>query len=181
MSDWDADAVRARLRQRAARGPRSRDDGWHGYELSPPLPEARIRAFEDEHGIRLPASYRAFVATVGDGPAGPGYGLMPLLTPRPADDWAVDDEWEQDRQPGRLAAPCPMDKPRPFDANRRFDEREGVTRGTLVLADHGCGTYSRLVVTGPRAGQVWHVDQDFGSCVPESPDFRTWYTDWLEQ
>ncbi|MEU9232609.1 hypothetical protein [Streptomyces subrutilus] len=42
MSDWDADAVRARLRAKVMQ-----------YELAEPLPEAEIRAFETEHGIRL--------------------------------------------------------------------------------------------------------------------------------
>ncbi|MER6313296.1 SMI1/KNR4 family protein [Streptomyces sp. NPDC001581] len=172
MSDWDADAVRARLRAKVLR-----------YELRAPLPEAEVRAFEAEHGIRLPEEYRTFVTTVGDGPAGPDYGLMPLVTPRPdvGDDWAVDGEWEDDRRPGRLAAPCPIREPRPFDVNRRFDEREGLTLGTLVLTEQGCGMYTRLILNGPLAGQVWHLDQDFGTCLPESPDFRTWYTDWLEK
>ncbi|MFJ3960266.1 SMI1/KNR4 family protein [Streptomyces sp. NPDC090036] len=172
MTTWDAEALRARLRAKILR-----------YELRPPLPEAEVRAFEAEHGIRLPEEYRTFVTTVGDGPAGPGYGLMPLITPRAGvdDDWAVDDEWREDRRPGRLAAPCPIRTPRPFDVNRRFDEAEGLTLGTLMLAEEGCGMYSRLILAGPLAGQVWHLDQDFGTCVPESPDFRTWYTDWLEK
>ncbi|MFF3673193.1 SMI1/KNR4 family protein [Streptomyces sp. NPDC002120] len=172
MNDWDADAVRARLRAKVLR-----------HELRAPLPEAEVRAFEAEHGIRLPEEYRTFVTTVGDGPAGPGHGLMPLVTPRPEadDDWAVDGEWEDDRRPGRLAAPCPIREPRAFDENRRFDEREGLTLGTLVLTEQGCGTYTRLILNGPLAGQVWNLDQDFGTCLPESPDFRTWYTDWLEK
>ncbi|MET9321679.1 SMI1/KNR4 family protein [Streptomyces sp. NPDC003038] len=172
MTDWDADAVRARLRARAAR-----------YELAPALGERAVRAFEEDHGIRLPEEYRAFVVAVGDGPAGPGQGLMPLINLRADadEDGAAEDEWQEDRRPGRLAAPCPIAEPRPFDAARRFDEGEGLTLGTLVLADRGCGMYSRLILTGPLAGQVWHLDQDFGTCVPESPDFRTWYTDWLEQ
>ncbi|MFE9478516.1 SMI1/KNR4 family protein [Streptomyces spororaveus] len=52
MSDWDAEAVRVRLRAKTSR-----------YELRPPLPEAEVRAFEAEHGIRLPEEYRTFVTT----------------------------------------------------------------------------------------------------------------------
>ncbi|WP_060176850.1 SMI1/KNR4 family protein [Streptomyces sp. IMTB 1903] len=126
MSDWDAEAVRARLRAKHFR-----------HELRPPLAEAEVRAFEEEHGIRLPEEYRTFVTTVGDGPAG--------------------------------------------HEDRRFDEAEGLTLGTLMPAEEGCGIYLRLILSGPLAGQVWHVDQDFGCHMPESPDFRTWYTDWLEQ
>ncbi|WP_330298741.1 SMI1/KNR4 family protein [Streptomyces sp. NBC_00503] len=185
MGDWDARAVRARLRQMASEDPGAARHGAasHRYELAAPLSEAEIRAFEAEHRCRLPAEYRSFLATVGDGPAGPAYGLMPLTTPHPgADaDGAAQGEWEDDRRPGRMAAPCPLLEPRPFDEGRTFDPDEGLTLGTLVLADHGCGMYSRLVLNGPLAGQVWHLDQDFGSCVPESPDFRAWYTAWLEE
>ncbi|MCJ0872496.1 SMI1/KNR4 family protein [Streptomyces sp. AP-93] len=184
MGDWDARAVRARLRQMAAEDPEATRHGahHHRYELAPPLPEAEIGAFEEEHGCRLPPEYRSFVGRVGDGPAGPAYGLMPLVTPHSgADaDGAAEGEWEDDRRPGRLGAPCPMREPRPFDEGQRFDPDEGLTLGTFVLADHGCGTYSRLVLNGLLTGQVWYLDQDFGSCTPASPDFRTWYTGWLE-
>uniref|UniRef100_A0AAU2JXK6 SMI1/KNR4 family protein n=1 Tax=Streptomyces sp. NBC_00049 TaxID=2903617 RepID=A0AAU2JXK6_9ACTN len=177
MGDWDAQAVRARLREKAAR---THSSEGHRYELNPPLPEARIRAFEQEHGIRLPAAYRSFVATVGDGPAGPDHGLLPLVSPRPEadDDWAVDGEWEDDRRPGRLAAPFPLAAPRPGPFGR---EAEEWTRGTLTLSEQGCGMYSRLILNGPHAGEVWWLDPDWGGFVPTSPGFRTWYTEWLEK
>ncbi|MFJ9545270.1 hypothetical protein [Streptomyces erythrochromogenes] len=66
----------------------------------------------------------------------------------------------------------PLITPRP--------EAEGLTLGTPVLAEEGCGICARLILGGPLAGQVWHLDQEFGCHAPESPDFRTWYTDWLE-
>ncbi|MFJ9718752.1 hypothetical protein ACIRPQ_22895 [Streptomyces sp. NPDC101213] len=49
-----------------------------------------------------------------------------------------------------------------------------------MLAEQGCGIGVRLVLNGPSAGQVWQIDPDWGGFVPVSPDFRTWYTDWLE-
>ncbi|WP_329278177.1 SMI1/KNR4 family protein [Streptomyces sp. NBC_00691] len=88
----DATEVRTRIREMAALDPERARFGsrTHRYELRPALPEAEIGAFEEEHGIRLPPDYRAFVAEVGDGPAGPAHGLLPLATPRPeAEDGAV--------------------------------------------------------------------------------------------
>ncbi|MDX2558562.1 SMI1/KNR4 family protein [Streptomyces sp. TX20-6-3] len=181
MVSWDGTEVRARIREMAARDPERARFGsdTHRYELRPALPGAEIGAFEEEHGIRLPPDYRAFVAEVGDGPAGPAHGLLPLATPRPeaADDWAVDGEWEEDRRPGRLATRFPLTGPRPGAIGVLAAEE--LTPGTLTLAEEGCGVYVRLVVTGPRAGEVWWLDPDWGGFVPAYSDFRTWYTNWL--
>ncbi len=37
----------------------------------------------------------------------------------------------------------------------------------------------RLVLNGPRAGEVWRLDPDWGGFVPLRLSFRTWYTEWL--
>ncbi|WP_031173899.1 SMI1/KNR4 family protein [Streptomyces durhamensis] len=181
MESWDEDGVRARIREMAARDPEWHRFGadTHRYELAPRLPEAEIRAFEESHGIALPVEYRSFVAEVGDGPAGPCQGLMPLTVPRPeaGEGWAVDGEWEEDRLPGRLAEPFPLTEPLP---GRIGAPADALTRGTLMLAEQGCGMFIRLVLQGPRAGEVWQIDPDWGGFVPVSPSFRTWYTDWLE-
>ncbi|KMS82819.1 hypothetical protein ACZ91_56680 [Streptomyces regensis] len=180
MDSWDENGIRARIREMAARDPGLVRFGaeTHRYKLTPRLPEAEIRAFEESHGIDLPVEYRSFVAEVGNGPAGPGHGLMPLTVARPeaAEEWAVDAEWWEDRLPGRLAEPFPLTAPLPGRIDAAAD---GLTRGTLVLADQGCGIFTRLVLNGPRAGQVWQIDPDWGGFVPVSPGFRAWYTGWL--
>jgi hypothetical protein len=50
----------------------------HNYILNPPLDGAEIEAFEIEHGIRLPEDYRFFITEIGNGGAGPAYGLFPF-------------------------------------------------------------------------------------------------------
>jgi len=182
MERWDEGGVRARIRELAARDPDRSCFGAdaHRYELSPALPEAEVGAFEAAHGIDLPAEYRSFVTGVGDGPAGPGHGLMPLTVPRAevGEEWAVDDEWEEDRLPGRLAEPFPLAEPLP---GRIGPSALGLTRGTLMLAEEGCGIYVRLILNGPRRGEVWQIDPEWGGFVPVGPDFRTWYTQWLRR
>ncbi|MEJ8653579.1 hypothetical protein WKI65_37430 [Streptomyces sp. MS1.AVA.3] len=89
----------------------------------------------------------------------------------------MDDEWEEDRLPGRLAAPFPLTEPLPRRIGKSADE---LTLGTLMLAEEGCGIFLRLVLTGPCAGEVWQIDPDWGGFVRVSPGFRTWYTQWLE-
>ncbi|UQX05164.1 SMI1/KNR4 family protein [Streptomyces sp. RerS4] len=165
--------VRARVRALAERDPGGRRFGadTHRYRLAPPLSEAEVRGFEARHGITLPAAYRSFVTEVADGAAGPAHGLLPLTRPRPeaGEDWAVDDEWADDRRPGRLAAPFSPTGP-----------TQASTAGTLTLAEHGCGVFFRLVLNGPHAGEVWCLDPDWRGFTPRSPDFHHWYTAWLE-
>ena len=50
----------------------------HRYVFCPPLPEWQIKVFESNWQIALPADYRLFLALVGNGGAGPYYGLMSL-------------------------------------------------------------------------------------------------------
>ena len=52
--------------------------GLHNYELKPPLPAEEIEAFEKKYGITLPEDYKYFITQVGNGGAGPFYGVFPL-------------------------------------------------------------------------------------------------------
>ncbi|MGC4892836.1 hypothetical protein [Micromonospora sp. DT31] len=61
----------------------------HRFRIGPPLPQDAVVAFEERHGVGLPADYRGFITTVGHGGpgrfggAGPFYGLHSLK------DWDV--------------------------------------------------------------------------------------------
>lgn len=55
----------------------------HKYQLGPSVSEETIAAFETRFGVFLPDGYRNFLLWVGDGGAGPFYGLYPLKTVEP--------------------------------------------------------------------------------------------------
>jgi hypothetical protein len=50
----------------------------HRYSFGPTLSESELAAFESTNRIGLPNDYRRFLAMVGDGGAGPFYGLARL-------------------------------------------------------------------------------------------------------
>ncbi len=50
----------------------------HRYELAPVLPVSQVRDFEQRHNIKLPQGYFEFLTQVGNGGAGPDFGLYSL-------------------------------------------------------------------------------------------------------
>lgn len=50
----------------------------HQYKLVGPANEKAIRKFEEQQGVRLPEEYRDFLMFIGNGSAGPYYGLKAL-------------------------------------------------------------------------------------------------------
>lgn len=150
----------------------------HRYSLNPPLAESEVTAFEARYGLSLPEDYRDFLLEVGDGGAGPFYGLYRLdrsdLGPR-------DDE---DLLPGFLAGSFPHDR----SWNSDYDSPEGEEeyfdpahiRGSLNLSHQGCGYMVRLVLNGPQRGTLWEDGRcsDMG-ITPFAPGFAAWYRQWL--
>lgn len=131
--------------------------------LGPVLSEAKLAEFESNNDVVLPEDYRRFLAMIGNGGAGPYYGLDPLGTfdrdlSRPFPFVVATDtlsKEERDRLPDR-------------------DEYPGV----LEFCHHGCDIYSYLVVNGPSYDTIWDGQEDF---YPTGLRFALWYRRWLER
>lgn len=176
---WDGDEVRERVRAMAAADPECRafSARRHQWMLAPPVSEAVVARFEQDRGFEFPASYRTFITTVSSGGAGPAYGLYEFGS-KP---W-VD-------QQGDLALPFPhISRFEPSDERSVCAEHAPGEEdfspcwftGSLVIAEIGCGSFYRLVVTGQSRGQVWTDDLGIDALKP-GPDFHEWYMHWLEQ
>ncbi|WP_224243859.1 SMI1/KNR4 family protein [Hyalangium gracile] len=115
----------------------------HQYKPNPRASESELSAFESEHGIQLPAPYRAFLTEIGNGGPGPYYGVFPI---DPRSRWVA----------------------RPFPHVSTFELAEEALEapldGTLTIADYGCGIEVVLVVHGEASGQVW-IDARYESGI----------------
>jgi hypothetical protein len=152
----------------------------------------------------LPTDYRYFLTRIGNGGAGPYYGVFPL---------GYMDGSGDSLQPwggfiGTLSPPFPLtdawndltgkpadelvtlDKP---EYERQFDAFESVywdssrMNGAIPICHEGCAVRIWLVVSGAGAGYLWRdVRADYKGVAPLSlrdgtgATFSDWYNEWLE-
>ncbi len=148
--------------------------------LRPALSEEEVDAFEARHGVVLPADYRAFLITLGNGGVGPPhYGLVPLGA-GPSD--GPPDERAFWRALPQVREPFPFTQPWVWEADEVSNEGtwEDVRRGSLYLGTEGCGMNWHLVLTGPERGVPWQLTGEGIAPVMPRRSFLQWYEDWLD-
>jgi len=183
----------------------------HNYELQPPIKESKLIKLEKEYGISIPEDYRNFLLKVGNGGAGPSYGLYSIeasLTGK------KDTTYEYSS--GGVDKSIREDFIRPDYSNEEYDDDFiGENYDLFMLCQHGCANDDFLVINGKDRGFVWEMTE--GGLIPllkDIPDtkylnqfsdkereveelkwmnslcaakpneqmtFTDWYTDWLEK
>jgi hypothetical protein len=146
---------------------------------------------------RPPDHYRSHLVEVGNGGAGPGYGLFPLrargstaLSARRTDDlrgdpaasFPHDSAWNMPQH--ELVPPPGLGEAEYARWNREHDARyfaPEFLNGTVPIAHLGCAMWVLLVLNGRHAGEVWLDDRasDGGILPLEPTGFDGWYLDWL--
>lgn len=173
----------------------------HKYQLSPPLSEEAIANWEARAEVKLPEEYRLFLRELGEGPAGPGFG-MPKLTEMNLTPYL--------KEPFPLIEPflglgsidiSKLDQEQEWEAYKKFAaEWDKIPDGgILFLTNYGCDIYGGLVLNGKYRGQIWiwesncpsycpfgyavHLhdpDQDPCADIPKDFTFFQWYEHWLD-
>jgi hypothetical protein len=163
----------------------------HRFRTHPRLSEGTVGKFEAHHRVALPPEYRGFLMQVGNGGAGPAYGLFKLGE---IDDMRGHKPWtENSGLVGVLSQPFPHTGPwndvseEPLYDESRADDPEweeeyerkrdawedrvywnpANVNGAVPICHLGCALRQWLVVTGPEAGNVWDDDRtDHGGLKP---------------
>lgn len=174
---WDERSIRALFaRAKIRRYSRGVNTPWTyvGAEpghwvLQPPLSESELALFEAELVCELPEPFRAFLAQIGRGGPGPGYGLFSEAGPPDGEGSFVVT---------RIRSRLHRERPK-----------------ALVIADYGCAMWPMIVLGGPLSGQMWIRDNgesrplySDGSYRAEREgrvvvrhDFASWYSEWLDE
>lgn len=184
------------VRDRLARIAKARRED---LRLRPVLAERTVRAYERRHGVTLPDEYRHFVTMVGDGGAGPNYGLFRLRDVFEAGWLGRGDPAKPFRHRRAWNLPAAAAIVRAHGDAKRFakaaarwtpkEERRYWSElwldGAVPISDHGCGYLDWLVVNGPGYGTVWYDGREGHlGITPLTRDgapvtFSDWYASWL--
>jgi hypothetical protein len=178
----------------------------HKFLLNPVLSEAEVKSFKMRHSVKLSTDYRNFLLTIGDGGAGPYYGVFPLGK---MDDGFYLKSWkEDDGFIGSLVNPFPLKEPwndlsthpsvelhetNATEYERQLEEFEKVywnpelLNGAIPLCHMGCALRVWLIVSGEKAGSLWRDGRaDSTGLSPivtrdqRPTTFSSWYLDWLQ-
>ena len=151
-----------------------------------------VEAFERQHGIALPDDYKLFITEIGDGGAGPYYGVFPFGLHDDCHDYCT---WERGYLVGDFSKPFPhanaWNLPDSFWANqpdpppgtsleeedrlmeawdKELEEKywnPSLVNGAIPICHLGCALRQWLVVNGEQKGHVWHDDRaDYKGLYP---------------
>jgi hypothetical protein len=152
-------------------------------QLRPVVSLEVVRRFEDEATLSLPEDYVAYLTTIGDG------GLPPCrLTP--LHDWN-SGYWSASDLTRDLKTPCLITPELQthgdewiqslgvVDALERWDNDDwDPMRGSLAVAEIGCGLFFHMVVNGPYIGRIFV----WGDRAKAPPVFveQSSFSNWLE-
>jgi hypothetical protein len=178
----------------------------HHYRLSPPLQISEIHKVEKRHRITLPEDYKYFITEIGNGGAGPYYGVFPFGEQDDVRDFC---KWEDGCLVGDLAKPFPhnnawnlpesfwrnMPDPGPETPLEEEDQmmeawdkelernywHPEIMNGAIPICHIGCARREWLVVNGHQKGYVWGDDRaDNTGIFPVCDDKgkRLTFSDW---
>jgi hypothetical protein len=181
----------------------------HQYELNETLSDDQLAAIEKKYNCHFPSDYKEFITKVGDGGAGPFYGLFPVEIQDDDHDYC---SWEEGYLIGDLSKPFKhtdswnqvpsfwekkpnLDENTPEEKEEQWNAlleknyfNEEVMQGAIPICHQGCAIRNWLVVTGQASGTVW-IDYrtDYKGIEPlmskekNKISFSEWYLMWLHE
>ncbi len=160
----------------------------HHYEMQPALEASELERWQLEQGIVLPEPYAEFLLNIGNGGAGPYYGIYSLeeatsytepvalsspaiLRPR-----MPKAEWNE------LIAPLIWDED---ISDEEYEQTEyAILGGMLCIGTQGCDYDMYLVLEGEYRGRIVYTN-DFYEDAPfffvHDLTFLDWYERWLDE
>ncbi len=162
----------------------------HKYQLNPVISLEEVQAYEQRHKIKLPSEYVFFITQVGNGGAGPYYGIYPLDTTKECYEIAgtpfissklTAQQWKEKWEP--FEQKCNEESEDEDDLDNLYDRTEKETQqGTYAVGTQGC-TYETLAIAqGEEENQIFYVNSSWHSeYMPYNTEmsFLEWYENFF--
>lgn len=152
----------------------------HKYKLNPVISAESVLKAERKYNFKLPEDYFWFITNVGNGGAGPYYGLK---------SFSLDKE-KYLKLLGKETMLSPMRSKEEYDQfickyeeceEDEYDElNEELWQGLLYLGTQGCTMNIHLILSGEYRGKIIYGDYDrYRPFFPSTNNFLEWYENWL--
>lgn len=168
----------------------------HQYRLNKVKTENELRKFEESYRIILPEGYREFLLKIGNGGAGPYYGIETLEDSLYVDlDYKRENELLNPAKSFLLTEAWNMEFEGDPDNEQEIEEYENLyfddkwTDGLLRICNYGCGISLNIIVNGAEYGNIWVDDRGNDGGIYPDPyfdqtgrtQFLEWYEIWLDR
>lgn len=168
----------------------------HKYRLNDPVSVDFVRAAEEKYAFALPDDYFRFITEIGDGGAGPDYGLYSFEEFITKDKYPANEEVRQSlRLPFEIRPMTAEDeassilaegfleqnRERCFvDPRSEGDDFDPLPRGFLVIMTRGCQYDVGIALSGEHRGQVFDIGYE-GDFILTANSFEEFYRQWLDK
>lgn len=183
----------------------------HRYELNAPLDREALNEFQSQHGITLPEPYATFLTEIGNGGAGPYYGIHPLGTRQSIDldrigepttfqpdkpkgseslesseslegSGGSEDSADSGDQEAINSTDEVGEKATEGDMDEVSEDEDCHYPGLLNIGEQGCSYETMLIVTGEHRGKMMYIDLDSNQTFfTYEGNFLDWYERWLDE
>lgn len=162
----------------------------HKYRLNPVASLEKIREFEQRYHIKLPEEYVFFLTKVGNGGAGPYYGLYSLEQLDRYNEY-LDNSGADDS----LTQYTFINKNMTIEEwNTKIEELEDddkydfvmnqICNGVLVIGTQGCTYDNLLMCSGSETGKIVYIDWNLDAGYPPfftGISFLDWYETYFRE
>lgn len=165
----------------------------HLYCLNAVVDESALTTWETAHGLVIPQDYRDYLTKVGNGFAGPGYGITPFNLGGFKPEWkepclhAPEFEDEYDRLANEITELYEKDAGDDqeeilYDALYKRFNQDGV----LEIGTGGCAGINAIALNGSTKGFYLSLVDELeyyrvGELGTGSKPFAEWFMEWVDK
>jgi len=158
----------------------------HKYRLNPPASAEEVSALEADLNLKLPEDYVYFLTEIGNGGAGPYYGLYSVKELRRQQFYTHQDGKgkpviDRDLSVEKWNALMEQMDTNDDDVYDEIDRQ--INAGVLIIGTQGCTYDNLLMCEGSETGNIvyidWNLDKDAPPVLTQM-SFWEWYLGFFE-